>query len=222
MINKQQDSNKALSRNERKKQKTKETVRRAAIGTFLELGFLNTTVQDITERADLGYGTFYQYYKSKHDIIVEVATEARDMIQDDYVPPPYTETSVYKRTLSKLEMVFGTFAKHRDVLNILFACQTTDNELHRVWNEIMDVTLMGIKKDLTWSKKRGLCREVDLKTAIIALNGMVQTIGVYIVQNNLTEQEIDNITKDVGLLLEKSLFIVDHIPQEHLSKTSKK
>lgn len=218
MSNKELPANNVLNRNERRKLKTKENVRKAALETFLEVGYLNATVQDIMERADLGYGTFYQYYKSKQDVIVELANEAREIIKKDYVLPSVAETSLYKRTISKLEMVFYTYAKHRDVLKILLECHHADEELHRAWNQLMEVPFKAIKKDLTWGMERGFCRNVDLNSAIIALNGMVQTVGVYIVQNNLTEQEIDKITKDVGVLFANAMYITDDCPPEFWRK----
>ncbi|MDA8234137.1 MAG: TetR/AcrR family transcriptional regulator [Clostridia bacterium] len=206
-------SNNGLNRNERRKLKTKENLRNAAIETFLEVGYLNTTVQDIMERADLGYGTFYQYYKSKQDVIVELANEAREIIKKEYVLLPETETSLYKRTIYRLEMVFKTYAKHREVLKILLECHHADEGLHRAWNQLIEAPFKAMKKDLTWSMNQGLCQDVNLNTAIIALHGMVQAVGVHIVQNNLTEQEIDNITKDIALLFTKAIYIKDIAPE---------
>lgn len=212
-MSKEIPSNNGLNRNERRKLKTKDNVRRAALETFLEVGYLSATVQDIMERADMGYGTFYQYYKSKQDVIVELADEAREIIKKEYVFSPEIETSLYERTKSKLEMVFKTYAKHRDVLKILLECQYADEVLHRTWNQLMEAPFKAMKKDLTWSMNQGLCRDVNLNTAIIALHGMVQTMGVYIVQNNLTEEEIDNITKDVALMLTQAIYIKDEAPE---------
>ncbi len=204
----------ALNRNERRKQKTKENLRNAAIKTFLEVGYLNTTVQDIMERADLGYGTFYQYYKSKQDIVIELADETKEIIKKDYVPSWEIETDIYKRVVSRLKTIFDAYAKHRDVLRILLQCHHSDEELHRAWNQLMEVPYKALKKDLTWSMDQGICRDVDLNTALVALNGMIQTIGIHILQNNLTEQEIERVTKDVGMLLTKAMFIKEEFPIE--------
>ncbi|GAB6175079.1 hypothetical protein JCM15765_45570 [Paradesulfitobacterium aromaticivorans] len=212
------DSN-LVNRNERRKLKTKENIRKAAIESFLELGYLNSNVQDIMRRADMGYGTFYQYYRSKQDVIVELATEAWEMIKNDYVIPPVTETSLYKRTVSRLELVFRTYSKHRDVIRILMDCHTMDEELHRVWTQLMEEPYTRLKKDLTWSMKRGLCRDVDLNIAIVSVYGMVHAVGNHIIQNNLIEQEIEKIIKDVGLLFEKAVFAVEHIPHYYLIKS---
>lgn len=208
----------ALSRNERRKQKTKEIMRKAAIETFLELGFLKATVQDIMARADLGYGTFYKYYKSKQDVIVEIATEAMEMITKDYKNPAITERSLYYRTLDRMYNVMQTFAKHREVLRILRDCHTVDEELHRVWVSLSGVNSKIMRKELAWSFKRGLCREVDLDIALLALDGMVQSVGNYIIDNNLTDEKIMKISEDAARLFEKAIFIVEEIPAELLEK----
>ena len=39
---------------------------------LLEKGYDELTVQDITDRADLGYGTFYNYYKDKDELIWDI------------------------------------------------------------------------------------------------------------------------------------------------------
>jgi AcrR family transcriptional regulator len=203
------------NRNERRKLKTKENLRNAAIETFLEVGYLNATVQDIMERADLGYGTFYQYYKSKQDVIVELADEAKEIIKKDYVfQYDETDTNIYKRVVARLKTIFDTYAKHRDVLKILLQCHHADDELDRAWTQLMEVPYKALKKDLTWSMNQGICQDVDLNTAIVTLNGMIQTAGVYIVQNNLPEQEIEKIAKDVGLLLTKAMYTKEEFPLE--------
>ncbi len=214
------DTTVTLTRNERRKIKTKKSICKAALESFIELGYQNTTVQDIMARADLGYGTFYQYYRSKQEVIVELANEAWEMIKNDYVIPPITETSLYKRTVSRLELVFHTYSKHRDVIRILMDCHTMDEELHRVWNQLMEEPYVRLKKDFTWSMKRGLCREVDLDIAVVSLFGMVHAVGNHIVQNNLNDHQIEGIIKDVGVLFYNALFKVENVPPHYLVKKS--
>lgn len=205
-----------LTRNERRKLQTKENIRKGAIASFLEFGYLKATVQDIMANADLGYGTFYDYYKSKQDVIVEIATEAWEMMKKDFINPLPSERSLYCRTLDRIHNVFQTFARHREVLCILRDCYTADEELKRVWVRLTEESFKRMKMDLTWSMKKGLCREVDLEIALLALDGMVHSVGNYIIENNLSELQIMNISKDVTRLFEKAIFIVDDIPADLL------
>ena len=55
-------------RRERRKSETRERIFRAALGLFAERGFFGTTVEDITEAADVGKGTFFSYFPSKEHV----------------------------------------------------------------------------------------------------------------------------------------------------------
>ncbi|BFM17064.1 TetR/AcrR family transcriptional regulator [Maricurvus nonylphenolicus] len=65
----------APNRQSRRKQKTRMKLLEAANQVFLEKGIENTTVTDITETADMAYGTFYNYFKSVSDVVPVVAEE---------------------------------------------------------------------------------------------------------------------------------------------------
>lgn len=55
-------------RRERKRSETRERIFRAAMKLFAERGFFSTTVEDITEAADVGKGTFFNYFPSKEGV----------------------------------------------------------------------------------------------------------------------------------------------------------
>jgi AcrR family transcriptional regulator len=56
-------------RRERKRSATRDRLFRCAMHLFAERGFFNTTVEDITRAADVGKGTFFNYFPSKDHII---------------------------------------------------------------------------------------------------------------------------------------------------------
>jgi AcrR family transcriptional regulator len=58
----------APGRRERKRTQTRERIFRAAMEQFGQRGFFNTTVEDITEAADVGKGTFFNYFPSKEEV----------------------------------------------------------------------------------------------------------------------------------------------------------
>jgi Transcriptional regulator len=55
-------------RRERRRAETRERIFRAALRLFAERGFAAVTVEDITEAADVGKGTFFNYFPSKEHI----------------------------------------------------------------------------------------------------------------------------------------------------------
>jgi AcrR family transcriptional regulator len=60
----------AHSRRERKSAELRERLFRAALALFAKKGYPETTVEDITEAADVGKGTFFNYFPSKEHILM--------------------------------------------------------------------------------------------------------------------------------------------------------
>jgi AcrR family transcriptional regulator len=57
-------------RRQRRSAETRERLFRAALELFAKKGFNETTVEDITEAADVGKGTFFNYFPSKDHILL--------------------------------------------------------------------------------------------------------------------------------------------------------
>jgi len=61
------------NRRERQSLERRERLFRAALDLFAHKGFAETTVEDITNAADLGKGTFFNYFPSKEHILLAFA-----------------------------------------------------------------------------------------------------------------------------------------------------
>ena len=60
-------------RRQRRSSQIRERLFRAALNLFAENGFADTTVEDITNAADVGKGTFFNYFPSKDHILLAFA-----------------------------------------------------------------------------------------------------------------------------------------------------
>lgn len=77
------------TRRERKRVETEERLVKAAITLFNKQGFAATTVEQITEAADVGKGTFFNYFPNKEAVLGiifriqgEALAEMADQVQD--------------------------------------------------------------------------------------------------------------------------------------------
>lgn len=64
---------KGVGRRERRAAETRLKLLRCALQLFAERGFQNVTVEDITESADVGKGTFFNYFASKDHVLSVMA-----------------------------------------------------------------------------------------------------------------------------------------------------
>lgn len=99
------------NRHGRRRQRTREAIIAAATETFLRKGVASTTVADITEAADVGYGTFYNHFLSLNHVISAVAEEAMARVlgitqsilpeEDNFELTPAVSVRILVRVLSK-------------------------------------------------------------------------------------------------------------------------
>src|SRR5262252_543278 len=61
---------KGPDRRQRRSAQTRERLFRSALDVFARKGFAESTVEDITETADVGKGTFFNYFPSKDHILL--------------------------------------------------------------------------------------------------------------------------------------------------------
>lgn len=70
-----------------KKERTKEKIFKTATSLFLSKGYENTTVQEITEKAEVAKGTFFSHFQTKDAILAYLGEQRmnlmKDMLQDE-------------------------------------------------------------------------------------------------------------------------------------------
>ncbi|HUJ41551.1 MAG TPA: TetR/AcrR family transcriptional regulator [Candidatus Acidoferrales bacterium] len=70
-----------MPRRERRKAETYERLMRAALRLFAEQGLSATTVEQITEAADVGKGTFFNYFPTKEHVLLAFGDSRINKIQ---------------------------------------------------------------------------------------------------------------------------------------------
>ncbi len=93
-----------VSRRERKKLQTRQALRREALRLFAERGFDATTVQDITDAADVAPRTFFLHFGSKEDVLLGDARDGvaafEEMLRDR--PPDEDAFTAVRETVIAL------------------------------------------------------------------------------------------------------------------------
>lgn len=90
-----------MSRRERKKKETREKIFSNAMQLFRMQGFTATSVEQITQHADVGKGTFYNYFPTKESVILEFSRRTCQELVNNGRQKPSLSTRLRLGTLLK-------------------------------------------------------------------------------------------------------------------------
>src|SRR5512139_3307235 len=102
-------------RADRRVKRTHKLLQEALVGLTLEKGFEAVTIRDITDRADVGYATFFRHYPDKEALLADVLESMKDEFQS--LLAPYSIVSSPEKTGT---LLFEYVAKNCDLCRVLF------------------------------------------------------------------------------------------------------
>jgi AcrR family transcriptional regulator len=113
---------KPRTRTQRRTRETRRRLMASALGLFSERGVDATTIEDITERSDLGKGTFYRHFHDKQDLLSHLTVAAVASLVDALrAAPAQAAGGSLEGVLDRLLKVHSTFfTTHEKEFLLLF------------------------------------------------------------------------------------------------------
>ncbi len=148
-----------MEQEDRRVRRTKKSLADALIALTLEKGYDEITIQEITDRADIGYRTFFRHYSDKDALLKDVLGTTMMELRELMVPPqPELLTSPnYKETeLKNAVVLFKHVQEHSDLYCVLLRSER---------NIIDSVMTFAIQ---TFEANIGSSIEADIPIEIIA------------------------------------------------------
>ncbi len=104
-----------MDRTDRRVKRTHRLLQEALVGLTLEKGFEAVTIRDLTERADVGYATFFRHYPDKEALLADVL----ELMKDEFISllAPYSIVNHPEKTGS---LLFEYVAQNGDLCRVLF------------------------------------------------------------------------------------------------------
>ena len=167
----QSDEPRAPGLRERKKERVRSSIQRAALRLFLKNGFEQTTVEQIAEAADVSPATFYRYFATKEDSV----------LTDDYDPlfiqllidRPADEPLIDSIRAVLMGVMAEYFERDRD---LLIARNTLANQTPALkaalWEEYE--RSLDLFSALIARHVRRTSDDLDVRIAVGALSGALQ------------------------------------------------
>src|ERR1043166_832029 len=98
---------------DRRIKRTQNLLAKALIALTLEKGYEAVTIRDITERADVGYATFFRHYHSKDELLHGVSEFVIEELIDLLFAAPVNNPEQFGA------MIFGYVRQHSEVIRVL-------------------------------------------------------------------------------------------------------
>src|SRR5689334_9364131 len=112
---------------DRRKVRTRQMLRDALIALILEKGYDATTVEDITNRANLGRATFYLHYRDKDELLLHTLETTFDELVKNLKPISLDDAGPAQALIA-----FQHAAENRDLYRVMLSGQGSGSIQRRV------------------------------------------------------------------------------------------
>lgn len=205
-------------RKEREKRQRKELILEAARKLFQERGFLNVTISDLAEAAELSIGTLYLYFKNKDDIYAGLACLGSQKVD------ALLDTALHrKKKLTQAELVsfiekfmriYDDYGCYFDILMFNFKGKGTINLSDGYANTLREITQSSMRKSIEYFSSRLPKTRNDKTEAARAATFVVWALLLGLTQVlNVGRTEIFN-EEDVQRVINKAAKLLSEIPPE--------
>jgi AcrR family transcriptional regulator len=126
---------------DRRIQRTRQALRQALMDLIKEKGYDSISVEEITQRANLGRATFYLHYKDKEDLLIDEFSElANERVRtlseipfSTWLPNPENpDQPIENKPSPPFLMVFQHIADNAELYRILLISEKSDRILGRI------------------------------------------------------------------------------------------
>jgi AcrR family transcriptional regulator len=180
----------AMTRVARRKERTRRVLMEVGLALFYEKGIYWTKIEDITERADVGKGTFYQYFDTKEDLLAVLLKQGLD----DLLAQAKESTAGVRPGLATLhkivEIRLQFFLNHPEYLLLLHQIRgllqlktQARRRLRDIYSAHIDQLGEVLLPALNGKKKRGRSAR-ELATALAAYTSGLLTYHLVLDEGN--------------------------------------
>ena len=124
-------------RRERRKAETREKLFRTAMRLFAERGFFQTTTEDITTAADVGQGTFFNYFPSKEHILTVLSGRQIEKVKDAHREAETTKTPIREVLYGLMHAIAKEPGRSQALTRSLLAAFISNDEVRNLLRETL-------------------------------------------------------------------------------------
>jgi len=131
-----------ISRRERKKDETRDRIFKAAVWLFREKGFENTTIDEITERADVAKGTFFNYFPKKESVLGYLSNTQLAEAEEFAATLIHSHQPVRKKLIALLQRIASVYEEEPELSRYVMResmrrAYTPSDSVHVHWHTLL-------------------------------------------------------------------------------------
>ncbi len=161
-----------------KAQRTRLRILEAARAVFAERGFAKATAEEIANKANVGYGTFYLYFEDKRQALHTILAEVDDKL---YEPIDLEKNRIGLGALATIKATitsfFDSFKEYSDILKICHELSATDPDFKLQHDKVRARLINRTKEHIKKGLELGNTRDLDPEITSIAIAGMIESIA---------------------------------------------
>jgi AcrR family transcriptional regulator len=163
-------------RSTQQKAETRERLYRAAVRLFASRGLAATTVEDITREAGVAKGTFFNYFRSKEQVLGVLAEIHHGNVRSAVESASAAKGSVKPVLLELFRMNASEFAHSASLTRALFCSVLLDDEMRRQMAQGMAGGREMLESFIAHGQERGELR-TNCQPEEIALSFQQSLVG---------------------------------------------
>jgi AcrR family transcriptional regulator len=169
-----------LGRRERRRLETREKLYRTAMELFAKRGYFETTTEDITEAADVGQGTFFNYFPTKSHVLLALSEKQLGKVHAAAEAAERAETSVREVFGRFIHSIVEELAKSQALARSLLTIFVSEKDVRVLMGNTLTAGRDGIARICEIGQQRGELRQ-DRKAADLAMTFQRNVLGTLLI-----------------------------------------
>ena len=155
-------------RRSRRSAEIRDRLFRAALDVFSKMGFADATIEDITNAADVGKGTFFNYFPSKDHVLLAFAEMQLARLRHAVDEARRNNTPIRQFFRSLTSLMTAEPSRNPDLIRVLLLAFLSNQEVRQAMMDLQDRVLAIHSEMIQFGQDRGEIR-TDLSPETIAL-----------------------------------------------------
>ena len=166
----------------------------AGISVFLEKGISNTTVRDIIRKTSLASGTFYNYFKSKEEVLIAALDDVAILIGQELRDQRAKARNLEEFVSFQVRPFFEFAQDHSDIFMILNS-NLNDVQSFNIETPMMSLELEYLKEDVIKAIKKGILPDVDVDYFCAIMRHVTEGVALSFITNKNSNKNINESIK---------------------------